>query len=272
MLRELPRKGIVFATYLINAAIRLKYVPFPWRKAKMIAILKPGKSPEDPALYRPISLLSVISKIFKKAILNRMKAVITEKDLLPSVQFGFWEKHSTLEQIHRVVDTITQALENREYAPAVFLNVSTAFDRVWHHGLLHKLQTSFTPSLCTLLRSYLRNRVFSVHIGSASSPPTRIAAGVPQGSVLGPTLFLLYTRDFPTMDSTTTALFADDSAVIAHGNDYENSTAICAQVCLEVNMPVPESPVSVFLVFFAARGSRFVALCRQRVVGRVALC
>jgi hypothetical protein len=140
MIRELPRKGIVFLTYLINCAIRIRYVPKAWKKAKMIVIPKAGKPPDKPSSYRPISLLSIISKIFEKIILVRLQKIIAEQALIPNIQFGFRPKHSTVEQIHRVMHKILQALENKEFAPSIFLDVSCAFDRVWHDGFIYKLQ------------------------------------------------------------------------------------------------------------------------------------
>ena len=98
----------------------------------MIVILKPGKPPEKPDSYRPISLLSILSKVYEKVLLLRIRSIIKAKNLIPDIQFGFREKHSTIEQVHRVVHEIAQALENKEFAPAIFLDVSVAFDKVWH--------------------------------------------------------------------------------------------------------------------------------------------
>lgn len=179
----------------------------------MIVILKPGKPPDDPNSYRPISLLPIISKIFEKIILRRMRAVIDEKNLIPEIQFGFREKHSLVEQVHRIVHSISQALEKKEFAPAVFLDVSSAFDKVWHSGLINKLYALFTPAMCKLLMSYLSDRTFFV----------QIAAGVPQGSVLGPTLFLIYTSDFPSLRGATAALYADDCGIVTSDKNYESA-------------------------------------------------
>lgn len=223
MLKELPRKGIVFITNLINAAIRLRYVPRTWKRAKMIIIPKPDKPPDQITSYRPISLLSVISKIFEKIIQSRLNEIIAEKNLLPSIQFGFRAKHSTIEQINRVSSAILQALENKEFAPTVFLDVSNAFDKVWHEGLVHKLRGKIPDCFRLLIASYLKDRSFEVHIGSESSELKPISAGVPQGSILGPVLYLLYTMDFPQDEDVTSALFADDSAAIAHHRDYDTA-------------------------------------------------
>ncbi len=223
MLRELSKEGLVYLTSLFNTALRLKYVPQTWKLAKMIVILKLGKPPENPSSYRPISLLSIIAKVFEKVILLRLQTVINQNKIIPDTQFGFRSKHSTIEQIHRVIHVILQALENKEFAPAVFLDISAAFDKVWHEGLIHKIKDHFSPGFCKLLISYLNSRKFFVHYGSSPSMLKTIAAGVPQGSVLGPTLFLLYTIDLQQIPNVTISQFADDTAIIACNADYDSA-------------------------------------------------
>ena len=97
----------------------------------------------------------------------------------------------------------------------MFLDVSQAFDRVWHKGLIHKLSLMLLGNLCLLIQSYLADRTFSVAHEDARSQSYTIQAGVPQGSVLGPILYNLYTADIPTTEDTTTATFADDTVVMA---------------------------------------------------------
>lgn len=225
MIQELSKKGIVLLTYLFNAALRLRYVPKAWKRAKMIVIRKPDKPADLASSYRPISLLPIISKIFEKIVLARLQPIIETNRLLPSIQFGFRGKHSTIEQVHRLVHTISQSLEKKQFAPAVFLDVSNAFDRVWHQGLMYKLQKMLPSNLCSLMASYLQDRTFSIQVGIESSDWKPISAGVPQGSVLGPTLYVLYTADIPVSENTVTALFADDTAAVACSDSYESAVA-----------------------------------------------
>ena len=193
VLRELSRKCIVPITNFFNASFHLKHVSSAWKTARMIVILKPGKSPENPDSYRPILLLTILSKVYEKILLSRIRTIINTKNLIPDIQFGFRAKHSTTEQVHRIVHEIAQALENKEFDPAIFLDVSAAFDKVWHLGLLHKIQPHFPPALCKLILDYLTSRKFYIQFGEATSDLMPIGAGVPQGSVLGPTLYTLYT-------------------------------------------------------------------------------
>lgn len=99
------RKESFFLSTLINVALRLKYVPQAWKIAKMIVILKPDKPPDKPSSYRPISLLSIIVKIFEKIVLDHLQIYIVKYNLIPSFQFGFRHKHSTIEQVHRIFNT-----------------------------------------------------------------------------------------------------------------------------------------------------------------------
>lgn len=187
MLQELPKKGVVFFTYLCNAALRLQYVPKIWKQAKVIMLHKPNKPAENVSSYRPISLLSVLSKVFEKLFHNRLQRLICELKLIPDSQFGFRQKHSTIDQVHRVTQTVLTAFEKKEHCPAVFLDVSQAFDKVWHGGLHVKLSRLLPANYCRLIRNYLTDRSFFITYGSAESTHRPIAAGVPQGSVLGPT-------------------------------------------------------------------------------------
>ena len=215
ILKQLPRKAIVLLTFLFNAAFRLKYIPTIWKVAEVIMILKPGKPPNDVKSYRPISLLPIISKLFEKILLKRLNPVIEQKKLIPNHQFGFRQKHSTCDQVHRITNVIEKALEEKMICSAVFLDVSQAFDKVWHEGLLHKLRSILPKQFVALLTSYVSDRTFRVKHDQEYSQLRDIKAGVPQGSVLAPLLYLLYTSDVPVTDGTLTATFADDTALLA---------------------------------------------------------
>ena len=134
----------------------------------------------------------------------------------------------TVEQIHRVVNTINLDFEKKLYCSAAFLDISQAFDKVWH-CLLCKIKRSVPHPCYIVLKSYLENRCFEVKVGDAISKLYPIKAGVPQGSVLGPLLYLLYTADLPITNDTTTATFADDTAVLAlHEDPVTASQLLCS--------------------------------------------
>jgi hypothetical protein len=147
ILQELPPTGIKYLTQIFNAAMLTGYFPAQWKVAKIILHLKPGKPPNEPLSYRPISLLPILSKVYEKLLLHRLLQIIEKRRLLPDHQFGFRQRHSIIHQTHRIVHKINETLETKQYYSAAFLDISKAFDRVWHTWLLHKLR-QFLPLNC----------------------------------------------------------------------------------------------------------------------------
>lgn len=231
VLKKLPRKGIVFLTMLFNSVLRVGYFPLQWKMSQIVMVPKPGKKPTQITSYRPISLLPVISKLFERMLVDRMRPVIESRNLIPNHQFGFRRNHSTIEQVHRVANEIRQAMEEKQYCSAVFLDVQQAFDKVWHAGLLFKLKENLPHTFYIILKSYLENRMFFVQYGDALSQIHDIHAGVPQGSVMGPILYTLYTSDLPVTDGVLTATYADDTAVLTRDvNPHVASHTLQAQL------------------------------------------
>lgn len=215
ILVQLPRRAVVFLTTLYNGILRTQCFPLVWKVSRIIMIHKAGKPPNDVSSYRPISLLPILSKICEKILLRRISPILTETKAIPDHQFGFRQKHSTVEQVHRVCNVIMDTLERKEYCSSAFLDIQQAFDRVWHEGLLSKLKNVLPHSFHPLLSSYLTDRIFQVAESGETSNFYRIQAGVPQGSVLGPVLYTIFTADLPRVPGVTTATFADDTALLA---------------------------------------------------------
>ena len=215
ILKELPITGLKFITQLFNAVLRHSYFPKQWKVAEIILIPKPGKPLEEVTSYRPISLLPILSKTFEKLFLKRLKPILAQKHLIPDHQFGFREHHSTVEQVHIVYNTIRDAFERKEYCAAAFVDITQAFDKVWHKGLLYKLKINLPYPFFELLRSYLFERFFRIKLNDSVSGLYPIKSGVPQGSVLGPVLYTIFTADLPTDNNTNIATFADDTVMMA---------------------------------------------------------
>lgn len=195
---------------LFNSAMSLHHFPASWKIAKVILIPKPGKSRLFPQNFRPISLLPAISKIFERLLLSRIWPYLD--GYIRPEQFGFRKDHSTTQQLVRVVNKLVDNANLNLCSVAVLLDVSKAFDKVWHQGLLYKLAESpVPPCVVHLLRSYLTGRSFRVCVDGELSTERPIEAGVPQGSVLGPVLYLVYTNDMPTVPGVTLSLYADDA-------------------------------------------------------------
>ena len=121
-----------------TTCIKLKKSPKLWRKAKVIAILKPGKPADDPASYSPISLLCIGLKLFERIILNRIEDIV-EGFLFPEEQGGFWKGESTVDQVALLIEEIEAAFEENKKAGLLLIDLTAAYDMVWQRGLTRKL-------------------------------------------------------------------------------------------------------------------------------------
>ncbi|PNF25684.1 hypothetical protein B7P43_G16139 [Cryptotermes secundus] len=160
-----------------------------------------------------------MSKLFERLLLKRIEEAAPLNELIPDHQFGFRRKHSTIQQCHRIINKIKTSLEGREYCTSVFLDVQQAFDKVWHAGLLYKLKTYLPERFYIILKSYLHDRYFQIKLDDDLSDYKPIKTGVPQGSVLGPFLYLIFTADLPQTNDTLIATFADDTAILTSDLD-----------------------------------------------------
>jgi len=209
-LKFLPKNKILQLTKIINSCFKLCYFPNMWKLSHIISIPKPGKNLQLPESYRPIALLSSLSKIYERSILFHLQSSLCGK--IREEQFAFRQNHSTTLQLTKLIDQLSANLNQGIETAAVFLDVEKAFDCVWHDGLLHKMMEMDIPlQLIIIIESFLSDRTFSVKIESQNSSLRIARAGVPQGSCLSPTLFNIYTNDMPTEPKAHVSLFADDT-------------------------------------------------------------
>lgn len=225
-IKQLPPKAIRLFTIIINSLFRVGYFPNSWKIASIILIAKPGKPTDQVTSYRPISLLPILAKITEKIIYSKMMTILENKHIIPLHQFGFRSQHSTIEQVNQVTSQVRRSLEEGSYCTAVFLDVAQAFDKVWHDGLLYKLKLIFPDNLYILLESYLTNRGFQIKYKNAISIIHPITAGIPQGSVLGPLLYIIFTSDIPEQIGVTINTYADDTAITVCHKDPSSASKI----------------------------------------------
>jgi hypothetical protein len=216
LLRHLSRKALTHLTTLFNHLLLKGHFPETWKRGKVIPIPKPNKPSTDPTSYRPISFLSTLGKLFERIVADQLTSFANQHNLLPHVQFGFRRKHSTVSQLARITDHITHGYNTHKHTGMVLIDLEKAYDTVWIHGLLYKLITFNLPMyLLYILKAFLEDRSFTVHLNEALSTPKFPPAGLPQGAVLSTILFTLFLSDIPHPLKTSLALYADDTAVLA---------------------------------------------------------
>lgn len=213
LIKKLPRRGINYLVAIINACLRTNYFPIVWKDAKVVPLLKPGKKKSDPTSYRPISLLSSLSKILERIILCRLQHHIDEKNIIPKEQHGFRSNSSTTHQLHHIIKQAKEGLKSKMSTGLISLDIEKAFDRIWHDGLIAKMiDNKFPTSLVKITKSFLSDRTFKVICNGSTSTTRSFSSGVPQGAVLSPTLFNIYIADIPLSKFYETTMFADDTS------------------------------------------------------------
>lgn len=217
--------GIIYRFSLSTAR-----VPNDWRKAKVIPIHKSGDI-NSPSNYRPISLTSTSCKILEHIILKHLTVYLEQNRILTPSQHGFRRGMSTVTQLTEVVHDLAQIIDNRGQTDIIFLDFSKAFDRVCHNKLIAKLEAIIgIGNISAWIGDFLSQRSQFVHFNEASSDIVPISSGVPQGSVLGPLLFLIYINDIITNMECNIKLFADDCIIYKEILCYEDHHTLNRQL------------------------------------------
>lgn len=208
---------------LSNSMFRTSIFPDSLKIAKVVPIFKSG-SKVDPCNYRPISLLPAVSKIFEKLIYKRLYSYLEKNNLLIDNQYGFKRNHSTTLAVLDLVDKVTTALEKKQSALGIFLDLSKAFDCIDHSILIKKLNHyGIRGHSLNLLIHYLsRRKQFVAVNGSVQSDIVNVTTGLPQGSILGPLFFIIFINDITQASKLLEfIIFADDTNLLLTHQNHE---------------------------------------------------
>ena len=226
ILKELADELAPCLTLLFQSSLYSGVVPQDWRTAHISPVFKKGER-YRPENYRPISLTSVPGKILEHIVVHNVMTFAEKNNIFCREQHGFRKKRSCVSQLIGLLDEITYSREKGKQVDMIVMDFAKAFDKVSHSLLTHKLQHyGITGSTNNWIRSFLSDRRQAVVVDGATSKLVPVESGVPQGSVLGPCLFLLYINDLPKGLTSTARLFADDTACHKEINNATDQLAL----------------------------------------------
>jgi len=212
LLKEMSCELAPSLTLIFKASIHQSNLPSDWKTALVTPLLKKG-SRSNPTNYHPISLTSICCKLLEHIIYSNIYIMshLNLHNILSSVQFGFWEKHSAELFLLCTIHDFALNLNCNQTTDAIFLDFCKVFDKVPHHHLKLKLEYyGIKNSVLQWISSFLHSHTQQVVCGGSISDPVNVTSGVSQGTVLGPLLFLIYINDLPDCITSSCGLFADD--------------------------------------------------------------
>ena len=230
---EIPCKLIKLAinsilapiTYIVNLSLTTGCFPQKWKNARICPVFKGGDNTE-PCNYRPISILPILSKILERTVFDQLYPYLNSHSLIYEKQSGFRPNFSTSSALINVTEDWINAIDKGEYVGLIMLDLKKAFDTVNHDILIKKLNNfSISPCVIAWFKNYLTGRIHNTNVNGTSSRQCRSICGIPQGSILGPLLFLLYVNDLPNVvNHVTVSMYADDTALYYVSKDVNEVT------------------------------------------------
>ena len=262
MLKTVADLIVIPLCHIINLSFTTGVFPTILKIAKVLPLHK-GGSTLDPNNFRPISLLSIFDKIIEKIIHKRLYGFLEFHNILYVNQFGFRKKNSTVYALMDITEKIKETIDKGKFGCGIFIDLKKAFDTVNHQILLAKLEHyGVRGVLLDWFKSYLSGRKQFVCFNGESSDCKEILCGVPQGSVLGPLLFLLYINDLPNVsEKLKLFLFADDTNIYYESDDLRDLEKVVNQelkslsLWLKVNRLALNISKTNFLIFHSSQRS-----------------
>jgi hypothetical protein len=213
LLKRVPLEFKKSILELFNKILITGQIPDPWKSAEITMIPKAGDK-SDPKNYRPISITSCLCKLFEKLIVKRILQFLKENNIIIDYQSGFRRHRQTRDNILFMSQKIAEAFIRGKKVCGIFFDIAAAFDKIWHNGLIYKLdQLNMPQYLVSWIKLFLENRNFKVRVNNSHSKSHSIQTGVPQGAVLSPILFSIFINDIPLntkKNKSYSLLFADD--------------------------------------------------------------
>ena len=220
MLKRLGAKGKDVLLRLINSTWKKGQVPRAWKTAHIMPIPKKGKDHKLASSFRPISLTSCVGKVAERMINHRLYWFLETTNNLGKNQAGFRKGKSTVDQLFRLTQRIHDGFQSKKHTLGVFVDLQQAYDRVWRKGLLVKLNDmGIHGNLYNWIKYYLIDRTIQTKVNDALSSKEVLEEGLPQGSCLSSTLFLVYIKDLEDVITSENALYADDLTLWATHTD-----------------------------------------------------
>ena len=215
MLKYAPDMFVIVLYVLFNKV--LDYTVWPWTNNKVIFLRKAGKKDyTQTQAYRPITISSYVGKLFERILESRVRLHLEQEQLLPNYQYGFRDNRSTGTYITNMISTIQHRLKSKQETAGIFLDLQKAFDSVWHKGLIFRmLECGLEGKILKIISKFIKTRKVRLQVNNYVTEPRQCPLGLPQGSVLSPLLFILYTRDMLESTAGTRLQFADDCSIIS---------------------------------------------------------
>lgn len=218
--QNLPLVARKYILFFLNLMWESKQIPPQLKHSVMVPILKQNADSSDVSSYRPIALSSCLIKIMETMIKSRLDWFLEKHELLPPFMNGFRRGRSVIDSIVNLENDVQKHINNKEHTLAVFLDINKAYDTIWIDGLIHKLKNiGIQGNILHFFYNFLLNRTYQVRVGSKFSQDFKMDRGLPQGSILSPTLFNIMLSDIPTDPSIKISLYADDCAIWISGKN-----------------------------------------------------